>query len=70
MIRNTATENAPWHVVPANSKWYARMVISSALTEALKQMDPKFPEVDDDYRRRLAVARGALAAEAEKGPKA
>ena len=69
MIRNTATEDAPWHVVPANNKWYARMVISSALAEALEALDPKFPKVDDDYRRRLAAARGALAAEAGKGRK-
>ena len=69
MIRNTATGDAPWHVVPANNKWYARMVISSALAEALKELDPKFPEVDDDYRKRLGDARGALAAEAEKGKK-
>ena len=69
MIRNTATEDAPWHVVPANNKWYARMVISSALAEALEALDPKFPKVEDDYRRRLAAARGALAAEAGKGRK-
>jgi PPK2 family polyphosphate:nucleotide phosphotransferase len=69
MIRNTATEDAPWHVVPSNSKWYSRMVISSALAEALVGLNPKFPEVDDNYRRRLAEARGALAAEAEKGKK-
>ncbi len=69
MIRNTGTKDAPWHVVPANNKWYARMVISSALAELLGGLDPKFPEVDDDYRRRLAAARGALAAEAEKGKK-
>jgi PPK2 family polyphosphate:nucleotide phosphotransferase len=69
MIRNTATEDAPWHVVPANNKWYARMVISAALAEALKALDPKFPEVDDDYRRRLAAARGALVAEAQEEKK-
>lgn len=66
MIRNTSTAEAPWHTVPANNKWYARMVISSALAEALKEMDPKFPEVDDPYRKRLGEARSALAAEAEK----
>lgn len=46
------------------------MVISPALAEALKGLDQKFPEFDDDYRKRLAEARGALAAEAEKGKKA
>lgn len=65
MIRNTAREYAPWHVVPANNKWYARMVISSVLSEALERIDPRFPSVTDEERERMKEARDALAREAQ-----
>jgi polyphosphate kinase 2 (PPK2 family) len=65
MVRNTARDYAPWHVIPANNKWYARMVISSVLSEALERLDPQFPEVGDDERRRMKEARDTLAKEAK-----
>lgn len=65
MIQNTAREHAPWHVVPANNKWYSRMVISSVLSDALERIDPQFPTVTDDERERIKEAREALAREAE-----
>lgn len=64
MIRNTARDHAPWHVVPANNKWYSRMVISSVLAEALERLDPQFPTVTDEERRRMKAARETLAREA------
>lgn len=64
MIRSTARDHAPWHVVPANNKWYARMVISSVLTEALEQLDPRYPTVTDEERQRMQAARDVLAREA------
>jgi PPK2 family polyphosphate:nucleotide phosphotransferase len=67
MIQNTARPEAPWYVVPANDKWYARLVISAVLVETLAAIDPRFPEVGDDVRRRLADARAALAAELPDG---
>ncbi|SFB70852.1 polyphosphate kinase 2 family protein [Tropicimonas isoalkanivorans] len=66
MIRKTARPHAPWYVVPANNKWYARMVISSVLTETLERLDPQFPEVDGDFRSRMAEARKTLARDAGK----
>ncbi len=63
-VRRTAAPDAPWFVVPADNKWYARLVISAVLVDTLERLDPRFPEVDDDYRRRLSVAREALAREA------
>jgi PPK2 family polyphosphate:nucleotide phosphotransferase len=65
MIRNTAREYAPWHVVPANNKWYARMVISSALSEAMERIDPQFPTVTEEERQRMHEARSTLAKDAE-----
>lgn len=64
MIRNTARKYAPWHVVPANNKWYARMVIASVLSQALEAIDPQFPTVTKDARKRMQDARTALAREA------
>ena len=66
-IRNTAAEHAPWYVVPANNKWYARLVIASALDDALQRIDPKFPEVTEEDRRRMQEHRTALAREAKEG---
>ncbi|HRY27473.1 MAG: polyphosphate kinase 2 family protein [Geminicoccaceae bacterium] len=64
MIRSTARDHAPWHVVPANNKWYARMVISSVLTETLERLDPQYPTVTDEERQRMKAARDVLAHEA------
>lgn len=63
MIRETSRDHAPWFVVPANDKWYSRIVISAAITEALRALDPQFPEADDEVRARLASARETLTAE-------
>src|SRR3954454_1127264 len=46
MIRHTAAKQAPWHVVPADHKWFARVVIGSAIVSALDRLDLQFPEVD------------------------
>jgi PPK2 family polyphosphate:nucleotide phosphotransferase len=65
MIRNTARDYAPWHVIPANNKWYARIVISSVLIEALNRLDLAFPEVSKEERQQLKEARETLAKEAK-----
>jgi PPK2 family polyphosphate:nucleotide phosphotransferase len=61
MIRNTATEEAPWYVVPADNKWFTRLVVSSVVIETLSSLDLKFPEVDRSRLKELAAARAALA---------
>jgi PPK2 family polyphosphate:nucleotide phosphotransferase len=60
MIRNTAATHAPWFVVPADNKWFTRLVVSAAIVEALEELDLKFPEVDKDKRAELARARRML----------
>jgi PPK2 family polyphosphate:nucleotide phosphotransferase len=62
-IRATATEWAPWHVVPADRKWYTRLVVASAVIEALETVGPSFPRVDAARRRELDAARTALLSE-------
>jgi PPK2 family polyphosphate:nucleotide phosphotransferase len=63
MIRHTATPAAPWYVVPADHKWFARLVVADAIVEALESLDLKFPTVGADKRKDLEKARAALESE-------
>jgi PPK2 family polyphosphate:nucleotide phosphotransferase len=60
MIRGTATEAAPWYVVPADHKWFTRLVVAAALVERIEAIDPKFPTLDKEALGRLEAARVAL----------
>ncbi len=59
-IRATATPHAPWYVVPADNKWYTRLVVAAAVYDTLADLDLAFPRVADDKRRELARIRAAL----------
>jgi len=63
MIQHTAKKFAPWYVVPADNKWFTRLVVSAAVTDALLQINPKYPKVDDAAKQRLAEARKLLESE-------
>ena len=67
MICHTATADAPWHVVPADNKWFTRLVVAAVVIDALETIKPSFPKLDADKMRELAAAREAL--EAERGGK-
>jgi PPK2 family polyphosphate:nucleotide phosphotransferase len=60
MIRNTATEDAPWYVVPADNKWFTRLVVSMALVETLESLDLSYPKVDPEKRKELEAAKKIL----------
>jgi PPK2 family polyphosphate:nucleotide phosphotransferase len=62
MIRNTASEHAPWYVVPADNKWFTRIVVSSAIVETLESLDLAYPKVDEQKRRELEAAKKQLLA--------
>jgi PPK2 family polyphosphate:nucleotide phosphotransferase len=62
MIRNTATKAAPWYVVPADNKWFARAVVAAAAVDALDSLDLKYPKADDRKLKELAAAKRALQA--------
>jgi PPK2 family polyphosphate:nucleotide phosphotransferase len=66
MIRHTATEWAPWHVVPADRKWYTRLIVSAILIDAIQSLDPRFPEVDAKTRAEFKKTKAALEAEAQR----
>ena len=60
MIRNTATDCAPWYVIPADNKWFTRLAVSDAIIDAMDKLDLKFPKIDDAKKKELAAARKLL----------
>ena len=62
-ISATATEDAPWYVVPADQKWFMRLVVVAAVVETLRDLDLKPPEVTDEMKTRFEKARAALEGE-------
>jgi PPK2 family polyphosphate:nucleotide phosphotransferase len=63
VVRHTSTDLAPWHVVPADHKWFARVVVGSAIVSALDKLDLKFPKVDEASLQEFKQVRKALLAE-------
>ena len=59
-IRQTATKHAPWYVVPADNKWFTRVVVASAIVETLGSLGLSYPKVDKDRRKELLAAKRAL----------
>jgi PPK2 family polyphosphate:nucleotide phosphotransferase len=59
-IRETAREEAPWYIVPADNKWYTRLVVAAAIIDALASVDLHYPELDAAGKSRLAEAREKL----------
>jgi PPK2 family polyphosphate:nucleotide phosphotransferase len=59
-IRGTAFRHAPWFVVPADNKWFTRVVVAAAIVEALENLDLAYPEVDAAKRKELAATRAML----------
>jgi PPK2 family polyphosphate:nucleotide phosphotransferase len=63
MIRHTATEHAPWYCVPADNKWFTRLVVSAAIVDKLSTLNLKYPKVDGPKRAELEEARKVLESE-------
>jgi len=62
-IRATASKAAPWFVVPADNKWFTRLVVAAAIVEAVEELDLQYPQVTPEQMKDLAVARDELEAE-------
>ena len=62
-IRATASKDAPWFVVPADNKWFSRLVVAAAVVEAVEKLDLAYPKVTADQKKDLAAARAELMAE-------
>jgi PPK2 family polyphosphate:nucleotide phosphotransferase len=62
-IRATASKAAPWFVVPADNKWFTRLVVASAIVETVEHLDLEYPKVTPEQKKELAAAREELKAE-------
>ena len=62
-IRATASKQAPWFVVPADNRWFTRLVVASAIVEAVEQLDLTYPKIDAEKKKELAAMRAALVRE-------
>jgi len=60
MIAATSTKHAPWYVVPADNKWYTRLVVAAAIVDTLKELKVAYPVVDPEKRKQLEAARAEL----------
>jgi len=63
-IRATASKHAPWFVVPADNKWFTRLVVAAAIVRAVEELDLTYPQVGAEKKKELAAVRAALALEA------
>jgi polyphosphate kinase 2 (PPK2 family) len=65
LIRETAAPHAPWYVVPADKKWFTRLVVAAAINEAVGNLGLAYPKVDAAKKAELAAAREALGGKAK-----
>ncbi|MEO8604261.1 MAG: polyphosphate kinase 2 family protein [bacterium] len=63
MIRHTSTPHAPWFVVPADNKWFTRVIVAGAVADALSDLNLCYPKVDAAKKKELEQVRAALQAE-------
>jgi PPK2 family polyphosphate:nucleotide phosphotransferase len=67
MLTHTSTEWAPWYVIPADHKWFARIAVAGVIVQALCEIDPQYPTVSPQARQELLEARAELETEAPHG---
>jgi PPK2 family polyphosphate:nucleotide phosphotransferase len=67
MLSATSTRWAPWYVIPADRKWFARLCAAAVLAHTLMEIDPRYPEVSADRRRQLLAVKAELEKQAPKG---
>ena len=63
MLSHTSTEWAPWHVIPADRKWFMRVAVAATIVDTLMDIDPQYPTLDDTARAELLTAKAELEAE-------
>ncbi|HYB86106.1 MAG TPA: polyphosphate kinase 2 family protein [Streptosporangiaceae bacterium] len=67
MLSATSTDWAPWYVIPADHKWFARTCASAVIAHTLIEIDPRYPKVSADRRQQLQMVKAELEAEAPRG---
>jgi PPK2 family polyphosphate:nucleotide phosphotransferase len=63
VVRATATKRAPWYIVPADHKWFTRLVVAAAIVEAVEKLDLQYPTVSAEQKKELSAARTELVGE-------
>ncbi len=63
MLNHTSTKYAPWHVIPADRKWFTRLAVAATIIAKFEEIDPQYPEVTEAHRQELLQARSLLEAE-------
>ena len=63
MLTHTSTAWAPWHVIPADHKWFAHLATAATLVQTLIDINPRYPRADNATRQEMTQARAALKAE-------
>ena len=66
MVQNTTTADAPWHVIPADNKWFTQLAVSSVIIAKLRALHLQLPKLDAKKKRQMSQARAALLAEKKK----
>ena len=65
-VNETASAHSPWYVLPADNKWYTRYLVSEAILDTLKEIDPHYPKLPEGKQGELKLCREKLLAEEEK----
>lgn len=60
MINATSSEHAPWYIIPADQKWFARWLVSEAIVDVLEDIDPHYPDLPKEQKERLAACKAEL----------
>jgi hypothetical protein len=60
MIAATSARNEPWYVIPADNKWYTRLIVAAAIVDTMKEVKPEYPKVDTEQKKQLAAAKAEL----------
>ncbi len=69
MIARTATKHAPWYVIPADNKWFTRLVVAAAIVDTLEELDLSYPKLDPEKRKQLHAAAAMLEGKMFEGKK-
>ena len=59
-FNHTSTEHAPWYIIPADNKWFARTVVADVIVEKLKSLNLSYPAVDENHRQQILEAKELL----------
>ena len=63
VFRHTSTEVAPWYIVPADRKWFTRLVVADIICTKLQELNLQYPQISEEHKRQLLVAKKSLEAE-------